>query len=435
MADIPGYITQPDGTYKSNYSGTVYSAAELQAQGGGSGGSTGYQGPGGGPGATGVSILTGRNMQWFRDAQGNYYLAYGLPNSTRYAFFEATPQQMDARFGVGSRPSTTTIGSLSDLTKRTGYTFSGNIGEVAGTGSFESAVERSIAVALGGDTPEWMANAPEIWDVLYLAEAENKSDDWVLNQIKATKPFQDRFPGISTFEKMGLTLGESVTAFMEFEQGLKRISQRYPTGQLAVTPQVVGDLAARGQSIEDVQFVFDVFDRMEQNQASFENFNEVLSSKGLDPLGQADQFAFLAGTAPPELYNIWEQASVLTAAEAAGIKSFGVNEALAVARNTPGMTSEAQAFQGMTQAAKYILQYRREVDLGRLDQDDLIDLSLGAAPRSGRSQAELAQEMSRIVREAEAFIGNKIRPYMSFSKTGKPVASSLGELKRSSSYD
>lgn len=376
-------------------------------------------------------------MQWFRDPAGNYYVAYGLPNSSRYAFFEAMPQQMDALFGVGNRPTTTMVNSLQDIASRPNYTFSGNIGEVAGTGTFENAVNRSVALAMdNGQVPSWMQNSPEVWDVLYLAEAEGKSNDWVLGQIRNTQAFQQRFVGIDTLEKMGMTLGDAVTGYMEYEQQLKQLSNRYPNNGIdAVTPQVVGDLLKRGQSIEDVQFTFQIFDRMEQNQASFENFNEILSSRGLNQLGPADQFQFLAGNAPKELYDIWEQTSVLTAAEQAGIKDFDLNKALQVAQNTPGLTSEQQAFEGMTEAAKLLLQFRREVNLGRLDQDDLIDLSLGSAPRSGRSQAELAQEMSRIVREAESYVQNKVRPVFSYTETGRPKAASLGELSRNQSVD
>jgi len=382
-----------------------------------------------------LSILTGNNMQWFRDAAGTYYVAYKLPNSDRFAFFEATPQQMDALFGLGARPGSTAINDLKDLTARSGFYFSGNIGEVAGTGSFENAVNRSVALALDGDMPAWMKDSSEIWDVLYVAEAEGKSDDWVLGQIRNTNAFQQRFIGIEHFEKLGLSLGDAVGAYTEYESKLKQVSLRYTGFPDIVTPSVVGDLAARGHSIEDVNFVFDIFDRMDQNAASFENFNEILASQGMQPLGLQEQFSFLAGQAPPELYKVWEQNSILTAAEQAQIKGFGVAEALQVARNTPGLTSEAQAFEGMSQAAKYILQFRRELNLGRLEQDDLIDLSLGSAPRSGRSQAELSQEMTRIVREAEAYVQNKVRPYIQFSKTGRPRAASLGELNKVQSVD
>lgn len=386
---------------------------------------------------TGVSILTGAVMQWFRDPTGNYYVAYKLPHSNMYALFDATPEQMDSIYGVGQRPGTTVVTSINALTGQNQYQYSGNIGEVSGTGSFEAAVDRGIALALGGNIPEWQANSPEIWDILYIAQAEDKSNDWVLAQIRKTTAFEKRFPGIENFEALGMTLGESVNAFIEYEAGLSQIAKRYPNmGISTVTPQIVGDLVGRGQSLDDVTFVFGIFERMKQNTASFEAFNQILvNNYGVQPLTQTDQFAFLAGYAPADLYNIWEQNSLLTAARQAGIKGFGLNESLALANATPGLTSEGQAFEGMSTAAKLILQYRREISLGRLDQDDLIDLSLGSAPRSGRSQAELAQEMTRIVREAEAFIGNKIRPFIGFTSTGKPQAQSFGEFTKITSAD
>ncbi len=378
-----------------------------------------------------LEILSGRDVQWYKIG-GLYYAAYKLPNSSLRAVFEATPAQMDAIFGVGVRPGAAILDSLLDLTSQEGMHFSGNIAELAGEGSFENAVERGIALALdGGAVPDWARDDPAIWDILYIAQAENKSETWILEQIRKTKSFQQRYIGIEHLEKLGLDLSGAVEAYRQYERQLKQIMLRRPGSRQEVIPAVVGALLAKGHSVKDVEFVFETFDRMEQNAASLEAFNAILVESGLNPLGPADQFAFMAGRAPIELYELWEQSSILAAAQQAGLgKTVSARDAIALAKRTPGLTSEGAALEGMQKAAQMLLQFRQEVNVGKygINTDDLIDLSLGLAPRSGQSMAELSQSMTRAVKEAESFLKPRARPFFRFSEEGRPSAASLGAL-------
>ena len=380
-----------------------------------------------------LEILSGRDVQWFKIG-GLYYAAYKLPNSTRRAVFEATPAQMDAIFGVGNRPGAAILDGLQDLTSQEGMHFSGNIAELAGEGSFENAVERGIALALdGGAVPDWARDDPGIWDIIYIAQAENKSEAWTLEQIRKTKSFQQRYIGIEHLEKVGLDLPEAVSAYRQYESQLKQIMQRRPGSRQEVIPSVVGALLAKGHSVKDVEFVFETFSRIDQNQASLEAFNAILLENGRAPLGPADQFAFMAGRAPAELYEVWEQSSILSAAREAGLgDTVSARQAIALAKRTPGLTSEGAALEGMQKAAQMLLQFRQEVNVGKwgINQEDLIDLSLGLSPRSGQSMAELSQGMTRAVKDAEAFLKPRAKPFFRFSEEGRPRAASLGALRQ-----
>ena len=379
-----------------------------------------------------LEILSGRDVQWFKIG-GLYYAAYKLPNSTRRAVFEATPAQMDAIFGVGNRPGAAILDNLQALTSQEGMHFSGNIAELAGEGSFENAVERGIALALdGGAVPDWARDDPGIWDIIYIAQAENKSEAWTLEQIRKTKSFQQRYIGIEHLEKIGLDLPSAVEAYRQYESQLKQIMKRRP-GSPEVTPDHVGVLLAKGHSVKDVEFVFETFSRLDQNQASLTAFNAILVESGRDPLGPADQFRFMAGRAPVELYEVWEQSSILSAAREAGLgDTVSARQAIALAKRTPGLTSEGAALEGMQKAAQMLLQFRQEVNVGKwgINQEDLIDLSLGLSPRSGQSMAELSQGMTRAVKDAEAFLKPRAKPFFRFSEEGRPRAASLGALRQ-----
>ena len=381
-----------------------------------------------------VPILTSKDMKWFFDPESaQWMVSYKLPNSDRSVVFAAEGSQLDAIFGEGQRPKAYETISFADLTQREGVTFAGDIAEVQGTGSFEGEVDRVIALALDeGILPKWAQGSGAVYDLLFIAQSENKSDEWLVDELAKLPEFKTRFPGIETIQATGLTTTEAVTGFLELEQGIKTLVIRDGGNPATINPQVVGDLIAKGHSLTDVTQTFAIFDRLESNAGALEAFNEVLAANGQAPLTAEDQFEFMAGNAPTELYKLWEQSSLHQAAQAAGL-NLGVGEAISLAGRTGGLTSFDAAYEGLTVAAQQLLQFRGEVDLGRLEQEDLIDISLGLVPRSGASQADIAREMERAVMSARsARQRSSVNPFTSFSSEGVPSQASLQGARQES---
>ena len=380
-----------------------------------------------------MTILTSQSMEWFFDPQtGKWHVSYKLPNSDRRVFFQADPDQMNALFGEGLRPANYESIDFNSLAQREGYTFAGGIGEVSGTGSFESMVDTTIALALDeGTLPAWAKADGAVLDLLYIATSEQKGTEWLIEQIAKLPSFKERFPGIEAMTSLGLTLPQAIGGFLEFETGVKSVLQRAGRNVDEVTPDLVGQLLSTGQSLEDVSFVFGEFKRLEDNAGALAAFNEVLAARGLDPLDEDGQLEFLAGNAPGELYDIWEEASFNQAAQEAGL-SLSVGEAMDLAGRTVGATPYDAAYNSLNQAAQNILRFRTDLALDRydLDQDDLIDLSLGIAPRSGRSQAEIARNVERALSAARAGVdGPRKQPFRSFTSEGTPQAASLSKTR------
>jgi hypothetical protein len=373
-----------------------------------------------------VSILKGAEMSWFFDPDsGKWYVMYGLPNSTMAAVYEATGSQLDAIFGEGQRPANYEEMSFSEITQMEGVVFAGDVSEVHGTGSYEDEVSRVTALGLDeGTLPPWAAGDPAVMDIIYLAEAEDKSDEWVLNQIAKLPSFEARFPGIAHLQSAGnLTLGEAVEGFLEFEAGVQNIQKRYGF-EAAVSPDIVSDLLADGQSLSDVEFVYQSFDTLNKNAGAFAAFNAVLQARGMAPLTTEDQLKFLAGNAPAEMYDIWEETSFARAAEEAGI-GLSVEEAMDLARRTDGHSTYDQAAHWLQVAAKNLLAFREDIALDRydIDQQDLIDVSLGLAPSSGRSQAEVGRNVNRALQASRAFTeGPRAHMFRRFTDRGVPQA-------------
>jgi len=153
-----------------------------------------------------------------------------LPNSSRELLFEAQPDQMDALFGAGNRPAAESA-KFTELVRRTGVTFGGKIEEMEGSGSFEDEYAKTIALALDeGDLPAWAKESGAIHDILFIAQAEGKSQDWIIQQISTLPEFEQRFPGLKA---LTTELGGDISAAVAGSLSLSGESRRWKCSTVA----------------------------------------------------------------------------------------------------------------------------------------------------------------------------------------------------------
>jgi len=387
---------------------------------------------------TSLSILQGEEMGWFFDrASGKWYVQYGLPNSSRVLVFEARPDQMNALFGVGNRPRRyTVIQNLQTWLQNGHRTFGGNIAEMEGRGSFEAEIDRVVALALDeGKLPDWLEDSASerVYDLLYIAQSEGKSDAWFLEQVSKLPEFHTRFPGISVLRDLGMDLTESIGAFLEMEQGLRTLQLQYGLSPDMVNPNKVGALLRKGYSMEQVTEAYTVFNRMRDYRPALQAFNEVLAAQGRQPLKGSALIKFLRGEAPQDVYDIYEASSLREAATAAGLGGyFSASEAIDVAMQTATDFNLQEATPYLAAAAQSILRMRHEINTEQfgLNADDLIDLALGIAPRSGTSIGEISENVERVLQEARAYINEqRATPGWRVNQQGIPQASGLEVMR------
>ena len=402
-------------------------AAEKQAE---VGVGTGSEDP-----ETQLTILTGQNMRWYLDkGTGKWYVQYGFGERNRAIFFEAEPEQMDALFGAGMRPTQYsakhTLASLSGLEH---MFFGGNVSEMEGTGTFEAEYERIKAIALdNGILPEW-AQGDAANDIMFVAQTEGKSNDWVVERLSNLPEFKARFPGLDKIKSEGnLTTVEAVSGFLELEAGVRQALSTTGGDTSTVTPALVGELINGGHSLTTVQKTVKTFDRMEKFAPAMAAFNEILGSQGLPQITDIQgMFDFMAGEAPSEMYDIYEASSIQESAVAAGLgdiftPEYAMSTALATDQTLESATAASK------KAAEMLLRLRHEVNVGEfgLDHEELLDISFGRAPTSGRSEAEVGQAINRAILKAQGDIQTKrATPYKSFGPTGSIKAASLGNLR------
>lgn len=385
-----------------------------------------------------LTILTSEEMEWFFDeSNGKWYVSYGLPNSDRSLVFEADPDQMDSLFGEGFRPTQFSRRTIGSLLGDENYTFGNNIAAMSGTGQFEDEIARVQAIALdNGTLPDWADSTGEIMDLVYVAQSQDKTQDWLYDKIAMTDEFKARFPQIQEFKSGGnLTLKDAISGYLEFEAGIRGSLRASGLDEGLASPEVVGGLLNKGYHIETVTQAVTRWGRMKDFAPAMAAFNEVLVAQGLEPIESLqDQFDFLSGTAPAEVYEIWEASSVAEAASAAGLGDlFTAEDAMRFATATEGHTSLEDATGMFGEAAKLLLRMRHEVavDKFNINTDDLIDLSLGQPPRSGTSGAELAENINRAILSAQGSLKAKAQPFTGFSSEGRAQLQSLGGLRDS----
>ena len=347
------------------------------------------------------------------EAAEKWIVMYQLPGGQQ-VFFEATPEQMTALFGTAGAPQSFGQLTQSELDSRSNsesWFFAGNVAEVeTPTGeSFQTAYERAIASGLGtGVIPEELRSDTQIQSLMFLAEHEDWSDDRLLEQVSKTSAFVTRFPEIGTFRKQGLDIAQSVQAYREYENLVNQLNIQYEGRE--ATRDEINSLIRGQKSAKAIQKTYDIFERFEENANALKAFNEILTSRGMNELDADGMFDFLSGNAEDDVYEVYAESSVLEAGQAAGLGDvLSTGDVSAIVNFLGPDVPFERAFEGMNQAARLILQFRGDIDMGSLDPDDLIDLSLGVAPRSGRNQADIAQEMERSLSSARAFLNKRAR--------------------------
>ena len=188
-----------------------------------------------------------------------------------------------------------------------------------------------------------------------------------------------------------------------------------------------------GHALSTIQTATTRFKRMQEYAPALSAFNAVLEENDMDPITDLQSmYDFVAGEAPSQVYDLWEASSLTEAAAAAGLGDlFGAEEAIQFALESEGnvgLESASATFQSLAQT---LLRFRGEIIMGEFDinQEDVLDMALGQAPRSGQSVAQLQANMSRAISRAQANLRGRGGLFKSFDEQGRPGASGLSSLR------
>ncbi len=383
-----------------------------------------------------LTLIKGENMTWYLDrSTGKWYVRYGLPNSDKGIVFEADPDQMESLFGPGGQPPGFTETTLDELIVQKDNVFGGPVAEMEGSGSFEDEIARVIALALDeGILPDWASDDQEVMNLVYIAQAEQKGPEWLVDQIAGTEAFKARFVGIEKLKADGnLTWTEAVGGYLEYEAGVASAIESIGLDAALATPEVIGALMEKGHALSTVQKATTIFKRMQEYAPSLAAFNSILAENEMDPITDLQgMYDFVSGNAPAQVYDVWEASSMVEAAAAAGLGDlFTSEDAMQFALESEGnvgLESASGMFQSLAQT---LLRFRGEIIMGEFDlnQEDVLDMALGKPPRSGQSVAELQANMNRAISRAQANLRTRGGLFRAFDEQGRPGASGLSSLR------
>ena len=334
-----------------------------------------------------------------------YFVEYTLPGGTKIYYY-ADRKDLDTLEGIGAGQEPPIIATVSYNEFKQGRISGGSISDVVGTNQhYSTRVERTL-MAPTGDLllPDWASNDPEIKDMFYIAVAENWSDAKFLKQMAKTTAFQERYPAFN--EMLALTNGahdKALFNYQEYEENIRLLNNRY--GETTDVKDLAAEAIRKGFTVDDLKETYDIFERAEKNASTLTAFQNVIEAAGLafdvtSPQGIVD---FFKGTAPTEIYDIYEASSISEQAAKLDLSDLSVEEALEIAKNTPGQLTDQQVSASLQSAAQMITRYREYVDLGKygLDPDTIINLSLGYREPGGLTEMELSGIVSRIIKEDE----------------------------------
>jgi hypothetical protein len=379
-----------------------------------------------------LRIMKG-NIRWYKDRKsGLYYVEYTLPNNAGTILFEAEQEQIQEIFGR-SVPTGYTLFNFEQHVGQDNVYYGGNVAEVEGDGDFGNEVRRVTALALDQeDLPDWLRKDQKALDLLYVKVAENRSNEWFWEQVSRLPSYKAQYPGIEKLIATGLDRVDAQATFNEYEIRLKRLHSAAGYSPDAISRGTIGALITKGYSIDQVTESYSVWKRLNDHAPALEAFNQILVASGQKALSGVDMYKFLTGQAPAEIYDLYEASYLREAAAGSGLGDiFSAEEAIDLASFTAENLNVNSAYEAFRDVASQALRFRHELDVGQygLDVDDLIDLSFGRPPRSGKDAAEVGEVLARITQAAQAARGGRINPFIGFTPEGRPQARSLSGLR------
>ena len=338
-----------------------------------------------------------------------YFHEYDLPGGYTVSYF-ASREDLNKIVGPGKDP--TDIYATVDYNvyrSREGGVFAGNISDVTGnTQHYDTRIARTLLTPTGETSlPNWANDSDEIQGLFYVSIAENWTETRFLKEIAVTDAFQQRFPAFQ--EMLGVTgnnYTEALENYKSYEAQVKQLNRKY--GEEAEVKGLVEQAIKKGYTVEDIGATYDIFERAESNADALLAFQGVLDKEGLNfnVLSSEGIVKFFEGSAPTQIYDIYEASSIAEQAKRLDLDAeVDYEQALQIAKDTPGQLTQQQVSAGLQSAAQTIAKFRQYIDLGYygLTSDDIINLSLGYREPGGKTEVELATAISRIINVDENF--------------------------------
>lgn len=249
-------------------------------------------------------------------------------------------------------------------------------------------------------------HAGEFANLIDRANRQGWTTQQFKHQVTNSKAFDEKFPGIKD-SNGGLKMPPA-----QYDATAKAYQQQARTYNLHLSPKQMGALVQADVSAQEVADRFDAIRRFKEYEPALRQFIQALESRGHKVpanLKTTDGLInFILGQGPHDFYRIWEEATIGTAAWQAGVE-LGSPAEKWLRKSIPGHMSEGELqtkFTSMAQNIKKLMPLSKIYGLG-LTKRDLAVLEFGGRSKRGRTQADVAEQVDRILATADAFENEK----------------------------
>ena len=299
----------------------------------------------------------------------------------------------------------------------------GDVGEVLGTGESlgEELVNRMRAFGFES-LPGWLRDDPAAMTIAATAAAEGWSAGRTLRQLSTTDGFRQRF---GAWDYALRQTGGDEMAAMGFltqrETELRQVIGAIRGPQTNTDPQYLQELISEGWTSESARLILSAERTFLSNPEMLTSLNTLLQADGMAPLtsdaliamiaageaGIQDRVDFtdlLEGNDFNSVVDTINDAIVFTQLEQAGLRDLDIDFVRNLRNVTGGLLSEESVGQFVSQAASNVLRFIDDIDRERfgISEEEIISAAAGRPSPTGRSNAETAQILERIVRSRQA---------------------------------
>lgn len=226
-------------------------------------------------------------------------------------------------------------------------------------------------------------------------------EEFTLN-LYGSREFKEMFPGI--FRPDG-SMRMSPSQYLNMVDTYRSTARSIGLNPNLIDKDQFGDLIRGDVSPQEFSDRLTAVKRISEFKPAFEEFKQVLRSRGISPKGidtDEEMLDFMLGAGPKKFYQIWDELTVGTAARTAGVQ-LGQHQIRRIAKILPGQANEAQIAAGMQDLAKKIqtIMPLSKINKYGISKKDLVQLEFG-----GPNQAAIAKKVEMALGNYEAFKNN-----------------------------
>lgn len=299
----------------------------------------------------------------------------------------------------------------------------GDVGEVLGSGESLGAELVNRMRSFGMESlPGWLRDDPAAMNIAATAAVEGWSAGRTLRQLSNTSGFRSRF---AAWDYALTQTGGDEMAAMTFlttqEDQLRTVigAIRGPNSDTGTS--YLQELISDGWTSESTRLILNAERTFLNNPDMLSGLNTLLQADGLNPLTsdamvamiaagdagiqeQVDFTDLLEGNNFNQVMDTINDAVVFTELERAGLTDLDIEFVRNLRNVTGAVISEESVGQFVSQAAGNVMRFLDDIDRDRfgLSEEEIISAAAGRPSPTGRTNAETAQILERIIRSRQA---------------------------------